>query len=486
MKMRDIDNFIEKYKKLSLPVKASLWYTICSVINKGIALISTPIFTRVMTAEQYGKFTIFQSWYAILVIFTSLNIYLGGYQKGLILFKEDKDRFTASQLGLIITITCIFGIIYLLFPAFWNDFFGLSSILMLAMFAELFFMPATELWSAQQRFDYKYKKNVAVTFFLTAFSMGVGIITVINTSHKTEARVYADMTAKSLIGITLLILLFKRGKIFYDRTYWKYALAFNIPLIPHYLSNYILNQSDRLMIGKMVGSIPAAYYSVAYTISSVILLITNAINNSLTPYIYKSIDSGERKEIKKVANLLVALVAGLCVLTMAFAPEVIYAFAGKKYMDALYVIPPVALSVLFIFIYSLFSTIEYYYQKTKLISLATCVCAILNLILNYIFIKKYGYYAAGYTTLVCYIFLAIAHYVFYCKTLKEKNISDTIYDIKIITGISIVALFLMLGMVAVYRIVIARYIIVVSMFVIALMKRKKIKDILVEVKNKDK
>ena len=88
--------------------------------------------------------------------------------------------------------------------------------------------------------------------------------------------------------------------------------------------------------------------------------------------------------------------------------------------------------------------------------------------------------------MVCYIFLAIAHYVFYCKTLKEKNISDTIYDIKIITGISIVALFLMLGMVAVYRIVIVRYIIVVSMFVITLMKRKKIKDILVEVKNKDK
>ena len=94
------------------------------------------------------------------------------------------------------------------------------------------------------------------------------------------------------------------------------------------------------------------------------VLITNAINSSLTPYIYKSIASDEKGKIKKATRPLVILVAGLCVVTMAFAPEVIRVFAGKKYMDAIYVIPPVAASVFFIFLYSLFSTIEYYYQKT--------------------------------------------------------------------------------------------------------------------------
>ena len=86
-------------------------------------------------------------------------------------------------------------------------------------------------------------------------------------------------------------------------------------------------------------------------------------------------------------------------MTMAFAPEVILIFAGKKYMDAIYVIPPIACSVYFIFVYSLYSTIEYYYQKTKSIALATTISAILNLLLNTVCIEKFGYYAAGYTTL---------------------------------------------------------------------------------------
>ena len=289
--MNIINKMLNKYKTLSLPVKASLWYTVCSILNKGLALLSTPVFTRVMTEEQYGQFSIFQSWYAILIIFTSLNIFLGGYQKGLLLFKDDAKRFTSSQLGLIVTITALFGVVYLVAPSFWSDFLQISPVLMIAMFAELFFMPATELWSAQQRFDYKYKKNVIVAIFMTVFSVGVGILVVINTEYKTEARVYADMLAKCLVGILLFVLLFGRGKTYYNKKYWKYALGFNIPLIPHYLSNYILNQSDRLMIGKLVGNAQAAYYSVAYTISSVILLVMNSVNNSLTPYIYKSIDS---------------------------------------------------------------------------------------------------------------------------------------------------------------------------------------------------
>ena len=474
---------LKKYAGLSLPVKASLWYTICSIANKGMALLSTPIFTRVMSEEQYGQFSIFQSWVSILIIFTSLNIFLSGYQKGLILFNNDVDGFTSSQLGLIITITIGFGVVYLIAPSFWSNVFELPSVLMIAMFAELFFMPATELWSAKQRFDYKYKKYVVLTLAMTAFSLGGGIIAVNSTSYKTEARIYTDMMAKSLVGFALLVLLFSRGKKFYNKKYWKYALGFNIPLILHYLSNYVLNQSDRLMIGRMIGNAQAAYYSVAYTISSMMMLVMTAINNSLTPYIYKSIAAKKESNIKKISNGLVILIACLCICVMAFAPEVIYIFAGEKYTDAIYVIPPIALSVLFIFEYSLFSTIEYYYEKTKWISLATCICAVMNLALNFAFIRVYGYYAAGYTTLVCYIFLAYVHYLFYKKVIKEQS-EDAIYDIKLIVVVSIVALILMLVLVLLYRNIFIRYSIILVIVAVVVKCKHKIMNLFLVFKNK--
>lgn len=468
----------EKYSALSLPVKASLWYTVCNVINKAIALLATPIFTRIMTEEEYGTFAVFQSWYSILIIFTSLNVFLGGYQKGLILYKDDISRFTAAQLGLTTTITILFLAIYFFNVPFWTGVFDLGPLLMFAMFAELLLMPALELWSSQQRFDYKYKKYVAITMAMSLLTVFGGAIAVLSSNHKVEARVFSDAAAKGIFSGVLFILIFFTGKCFYNKEYWKYSLSFNLPLIPHYLSNYVLSQSDRVMIGQMVGNSQAAYYSVAYTISTVMVLITSAINNSLTPYIYKSIASGDKKGIKNTTRVLVILVAGLCVVTMTFAPEVIRVFAGKKYMDAIYVIPPVAASVFFIFLYSLFSTVEYYYQKTGFIAIATCICAVANLILNYIFINIYGYYAAGYTTVVCYIGLAYLHYFFYRKVSREEDCGN-IYDGKLCVTLSVTVLAVMLIMALTYQYSWVRYGFFVLVIAMTAIFRNQIKDTIV-------
>lgn len=476
----------KKYHKMSTPVRASLWYTVCNIINKGIALLSTPIFTRILTEEQYGAFAIFQSWYSIIIIFTSLNVFLGGYQKGLILFKDDIKKFTSSQLGLT-TIITFFGLfIYSICDKFWFGIFDLPKNLMFAMFLELLLTPALELWSSQQRFDYKYKRYVFLTLVMTIISVGGGVIAVLYSRYKLEARVYTDVLSKSLFAGILFIFIFKEGKCFFSKKYWKYALLFNLPLIPHYLSNYILNQSDRVMIGKMVGNTQAAYYSIAYTISTMMILITGAINNSLTPYIYKSLENENRKKIKKATTPIIILVAILCIITMVFAPEVIRLFAGRKYLDAIYVIPPIAASVFFIFLYSLFSNIEYFYQKTGFIAIATCFSAVLNLILNYIFIRRFGYYAAGYTTLICYICLSILHYIFYKKVLRLQNINDEVYNIKLVVLLMFVLLISMMVMVITYRFSTIRYIMMLLLLFYIYLCRDKIKNIIYEYRKVEK
>ena len=129
-----IKKFVIKYRSLSISTRASIWYTFANVLVKGIALLSTPIFTRVMTTNEYGTFTIFQSWYNIILIFTSLNIYLSGYTKGLLKFRNSVDEFTSSSLSLVILVTCGWGLIYIINIDFWADVFQLSPVLMLAMF----------------------------------------------------------------------------------------------------------------------------------------------------------------------------------------------------------------------------------------------------------------------------------------------------------------------------------------------------------------
>ena len=240
------------------------------------------------------------------------------------------------------------------------------------------------------------------------------------------------------------------------------------------------------MIGKMVGNVQAAYYSVSNTISNVIMLLVVAINNSLTPYIYKTINDNHPEKIKNKINPIVILIAVLSIITMAFAPEVISIFAGKEYMDAIYVIPPITASVYFIFVYYMFSTIEYYYEKTGFIAVATTISAILNLILNYFGIKLFGYYAAGYTTLICYICLAVCHYVFYKRIVKDKMPQlKEVYDIKLITIISFLVLVMMVLMTMIYNVLSIRYSIILFIILFVFIKRKYIINIIKTFKKVD-
>lgn len=480
----DIRNLYKKYEHLPEPVKAAFWYTVCNILNKGIALFSMPIFTRILTESQYGTFTIFQSWYNIIIIFTSLNIFLSGYSKGMILYKSDIDGFSSSQLSLTTTITLGFALIYILNMDFWTKALELPPVLMLAMFVELLTMPALELWSSRERFDYKYKKYVLVTLLMNILSILCGIVAVLNMNCKVEARVYSDAFVKAVFAGIFFYIIMVRGKTFFNKKYWKYALDFNLPLIPHYLSNYVLSQSDRLMIGRMAGNSQAAFYSVAYTISTMMLLVVSAVNNSLAPYIYKALDLKETKSIKKVTRPLVILIAVLCIITMVFAPEVILIFAGIEYMDAIYVIPPVAVSVFYIFLYSLFSNIEYFYQKTGFIAVATCISAVVNFVMNFIFIKVYGYYAAGYTTLFCYICLSLLHYAFYKKVLKQQIYNfEELYDIKLIIVTSIVIIIIMMFIVFIYDFILIRYGIIIIIFVTFIVKHRTIITIIKNLKN---
>ncbi|WP_243121153.1 lipopolysaccharide biosynthesis protein [Clostridium autoethanogenum] len=472
-----------KYMGLSEPVKASLWFAICNILQKGIALLSTPIFTRLLSTNEYGGYAVFQSWNGIFTILATLNLFLGGFGKGLIEFEKDKRRLTSSLLQLSTLITTVVFLVYLCDIRFWTSILNMSSTLMIALFLELYTLPAFEFWSTEQRYEFKYRKLVALSLLMSIGSIILGIITVLLSTQRLEARVYSDAICKAAVGIVLYCRIIKLGNHRVDTRYWKYGILFNLPLIPHYLSTMILNQSDRILIDNIVSSSAAGMYSIAYTIGMMMQLITNAVNNSFTPYTFMAIRDETYEKIRKNANFLCIFVALLMIVSMAFAPEIILIFAGKRYYDAIWVLPPVAASVFFIFLYSLFSNVEYYFKKTKFIAVASMLCAVVNLLLNYILIPIYGYYAAGYTTLVCYILYAFTHFVFMRKVCIDERIHlESIYNVKNILLYSVAVLVIMLIMIFTYEYFVVRYLIILVIGIIGYLKRKKIIDIMKQLK----
>ena len=149
-------------------------------------------------------------------------------------------------------------------------------------------------------------------------------------------------------------------------------------------------------------------------------------------------------------------------------------------MEAVWIVPPVAMSVLFQTMYTFFGNIEFYYEKTKLVMTASLIVAILNIILNAIFIPIFGFAAAGYTTLICYVFYSIVHYLFMLQICRKEHV-PRIYNGRILWGTSVIYILMSILAAILYRYQVLRYILIIFFGIVSgvilWIKRRLIKDI---------
>lgn len=83
-------------KSSSIAVKAGSWYVISSIIVKAISVISTPIFSRLLTTSEYGEVATFTSWSALLLPLCTLNLtYSIGRAK--LDYPDDLDKYIGSM-----------------------------------------------------------------------------------------------------------------------------------------------------------------------------------------------------------------------------------------------------------------------------------------------------------------------------------------------------------------------------------------------------
>lgn len=424
-------NFLINYKTIPIEVKASISYTLCSVVQNCISFLTLPVFTRVLSESQYGQYSVYQSWLSIIIIFSTLNLQYGSFNTAMIKFEDDQDRYISSIQGVCTSLTLGLFIIYLLAMDYWNNLLSMPTILIITMFIEMLSTTVIAFWTNKKRFEYKYKPMIFVTLLIAILSPAVGLVAVLSVSEKGIAKIMSNALVYACIAVVIYIYHLYKGHAFFDKKYWVYALKFNLPLIPYYLSQTIFNQSDKIMIQKLVSVDKAGIYSLAYQVSIVINFVINAINSSFVPWLYRKIKIQEFTSIKKVTNVLFVFIAAILIMVILCGPEMVIILGGNKYKEAIWIIPPVTCSLLFLFLSQLSINVMFYYEDTTSLIKGSVLSAVLNILLNFICIPVFGYIAAGYTTLVAYVVFWLSNLYYMQKTCSiriEHYSSNCLFD----------------------------------------------------------
>ena len=114
-------------------VKSAFVYTFATVFSRGLAIITVPIFTRLMTTEQIGIVNLYNSWYSLISVLATLSLTSGGFAVAMKEFEGERDQYLSSVLSLTSGISTVIGIILILFSDFFTKITGLSRLLLIIM-----------------------------------------------------------------------------------------------------------------------------------------------------------------------------------------------------------------------------------------------------------------------------------------------------------------------------------------------------------------
>lgn len=415
--------------KGSKVLKAGVWYTIVNFLTKGAIFLTTPIFTRLMSTKDIGAFSNVNSWYQVLLYLVTFN-FVVTIAVARFDYKDELDRFTSSILvyGTIIT-----GIIYCIIIAwmdFFSDLFSMQPYSIHIIFIYMLVYPALLVYQSRNMIEYKYKMSATVSIASIVLSIGTSLLLINTMEDQLLGRLIGNFIPVAVLCLVIYIMLLVKGHGF-SMKYLGYAVKVAFPMIWHSIAIHLLASGDRIVITRILGEESNALYSVAFTTGIIAAALWDAMNNAWSPWSQECMDKGNTEEMKKASRPYIGFFAIVVFGMLLVSPEILYMMGGSDYMQAVYVLPPVIVGCLCQFIYSLYVNAEFYLKKQTRIAFATLCAAGLNIGLNFIFIPKFGYIAAAYTTLFGYLFLFLVHFLSLYH-LGKKDWYDNRYNIIVI------------------------------------------------------
>lgn len=386
-------------------LKGTLVYTGANIVTKLGALIFLPIMTRILTEQEYGIIGLLAPITTIFTIILGLGFYNVSMKKYVEL-KDDINELGSFNFTMILSIfiLCLFILSLLALPISKIIFmyvlkvnYSLIVVSIMISMVNSFNNIALTLFRMKRSY-FKVALGSLISFFSNYF---LAILFIKKFKMGVFGNQLANLFAVSILFIYFFTSYFKYVKVKFSKNYLTYALYNGVPLIFIELTDQLVNFSDRLILAQYKVSFAViGAYTLAYTGSRVLSVITNSFISAFTPELYENIKSSA----KKLENFLAVLMF-FSIIGSIFSNEVISYIFPEHYRLAVKYMPIVLVSVMVQSLYAL----DYYFhynEKSAYIIYFTVLSLVINVGLNLIFIPRYPMYSvvvAAVTTLIAFL-----------------------------------------------------------------------------------
>lgn len=444
-------------------IKNGAYYTLGTFILQGINFLTLPLYTRILTTRDFGITSLYTAWQSVVVIFLCLQTF-STIQNAKVTYEDEEYREYNSNIVVLSFISFfIFAVIIMGFSKQFSKLSGLSVNLIFLMLLHSFFTLGVTFKNTILRFDGKAEKQLFISMFYTIFNVGLSLffITSVSGIEKATGKILGAVVPSIILGGYFYLEIILKTKPTFKKEHFIFCLTLGLPLILHNLSHIVLTSSDRMMIEKFIGLEETGIYGFTYTIGTILSTAAGAFGSAWVPWYFERLKREKYEEIKVYSKNYLDFFTLVTVGFIFISPEIVRFMGSTDYWIGKYFLPWIIFGCYFIFLYSFPVNYEFYVKKTNYIALGTSLSAVINLVLNYIFIPTYGSFGAALTTLASYFFLFVFH-----ETIARKKFGYKMFTVRQYFGRIFIVTVSCFVYTKIVDMIIARYIIIFALAVI--------------------
>ena len=392
-------------------------------------VILTPYYTRIFNPSQYGVIT---ELYSYIVVFMILLTY--GLETGFFRYakthKNYHEVFYTSLISLFVTSGLFVLVIYIFltplsayleYREYQNLVFWTACIVAIDAFTSIFF--AKLRWENRGlRFSLLKIVNVAVIVGLVIFFMDIlpsyaqkhTFFKHIYNSNFTVEYVFIANLAASFIVMVLLISGINFKKISFNFGLYKNLLMYSFPLLIAGLAGAMNDALDKILLKHLIrdadGLNQLGIYGANYKLAVIMTLFIQMFRYAFEPFFFSNSDQKNIRELYAEVMKYFLLFCFVIFLVITFYIDIVKYFIGADFRSGLNIVPIILVANIF---YGIFINLSVWYKLndlTKYGALLTITGVIVTVAINVIFVPVYGFIAAAWGHLFCYVVMVIMSY----------------------------------------------------------------------------